>query len=57
MQLDLKKIDSKYVVLAKKYKASIIENKSLLNEISCLEENDHVKFYICYEKHVFDCNE
>ena len=40
-------------MLQKKYKASIIENKTLLNEISCLKENNHnvVKFDIPCEKH------
>ena len=43
----------------KKYKASIIENKSLLNENSCLKENNHnvVKFDVPCKKHVFDCDE
>ena len=31
MQINLEKLSSKYVVLTKKYKTSIIENKSLLN--------------------------
>ena len=35
MQLDLEKLGSKYVMLQKKYKASIIKNESLLNEIFC----------------------
>ena len=35
MQLDLEKLDSKYLMLQKKYKASIIKNESLLNEIFC----------------------
>ena len=57
MQLDLEKLGSKYVMLQKKYKASIIKNKSLLNEIYFLEENNHnvVKFDI-RKKHVFDCD-
>ena len=52
MQLDLEKLGSKYVMLQKKYKASIIKNKSLLNEIYCLEENNHnvVRFDIPCEK-------
>ena len=59
MQLDLEKLGSKYVMLQKKYKASIIKIKSLLNEISCLKENNHnvVKLDIPCEKHVFDCDE
>ena len=59
MQLDLEKFGSKYVMLQKKYKASIITNESLLNEISCLKENNHnvVKFDIPCEKHVNDCDE
>ena len=46
MQFDLEKLGSKYVILQKKYEASIIKNKSLLNEISYLKENNHnvVKF-------------
>ena len=41
------------------HKTSIIENKSLLNEISCLKEKDHniVKIDVPCEKHVFDCDE
>ena len=59
MQSDLEKLSSKYVVLKKKYKTSIIKNKSLLNEISCLKEKDHniVKIDVPCEKHVFDCDE
>ena len=46
-------------MLQKKYKASIIKDESLLNEISCLKENNHnvVKFDIPCEKHVNDCDE
>ena len=65
MQTDLEKLSSKYVGcskyvgLKKKYKTSVIENKSLLNEISCLKENGHniVKIDVPCEKHVFDCDE
>ena len=55
MQLDLEKLGSKYVMLQKKYKASIIKDESLLNEISCLKENNHnvVKFDIPLN----DCDE
>ena len=41
MQHDLEKLGSKYVMLQKKYKASIIKNESLLNEIYWLKENNH----------------
>ena len=57
MQLDLEKFGSKYVMLQKKYKASIITNESLLNEISCLKENNHNVVDIPREKHVNDCDE
>ena len=42
-----------------KDKASMIENKSLLNEIYGFEENDHniIKFDIPCEKHVIDFEE
>ena len=47
IQLDLEKLGSNHVRLLK-YKSSIIKNKSLLNEISCLKQNNHnvVKFDI-----------
>ena len=46
-------------MLQKKYKASIIKNKSLLNEICCVKKNNHnvVKFDIPSKKYVFDCDE